>query len=143
MRNLLMALVLAGGTAQAADITASVTAPNQQRYNASWRDVGNNTNAPTCDVVTSNSYAVISSTSASVKTTGGYLEQIVINQPCLAVTYVIADAAAPRPNYATVISTWTSTETQGPTVIPMRVRFTNGLQINVTLSSCTVTASYR
>jgi hypothetical protein len=140
MKKLLLLLILAG-TAQAADITAGVSTPHGQSYNQSFRDIKDGNNAATRDVVSANSLSQTTAATNAIKTSGGYLDNITINAACSPGTYVIGDAAAAAATYATVLSTLTVTSAGAN--IPFRGRFSNGLAINTTVSSCTVTASFR
>lgn len=146
MKKLIGALVGLGlaSFAFAADFTAGVNTPNNQLYNASIRDIKDGTNAPTMDVVTGNSLAQTTGLQTVIKASGGYLESITLNGLCAngTTTYIIADAAAAAGSYATVISTIPANAT-APITLPIRGRFSNGLTLNVTSSTCSVTVSYR
>ena len=79
-----------------------------------------------------------------IKSSGGYLDNVTFLNLCLgSTTFVLADSATSASAYATVIATVPVVSGAVPINVPLHVRFTNGLAINVTHSTCTIAVSYR
>ena len=125
----------------AADLTAPVNTPSGQLYNQLFRDNKDGNNSQTVDHVSANTYAAVGVTT-TIKTSGGYLDNIQLFQACQN-TYKIIDSTfvSGDNNYATVIATIPVSYTVMN--MPMHIRFLNGLTWTNPISSCTATVSYR
>ncbi len=139
-------LMLFSSWAHATDYTAGATALNGNSYNKAYRDVKDGTNAETFDMVSANSIALTSGFLNTIKSSGGYLDNITFPTACFSstITYIVADATATAGAYATVISSvQVFSSPAAPFNIPYHGRFVNGLVVNVYSSTCPVTVSYR
>jgi len=119
------------------DLTASVNTEGNQLYNKGFRDIKDGTNGVTTDVVSANTFTLVTTTGA-VKATGGYLEGFIVNATC-ASNFVYIHDSATFPG-STVISSFTATIG----FYPVKARFSNGLSVGVS-PTCTsgVTFIYR
>lgn len=136
MKKLLLALILCSAWSFAADLTSNTNTLNNQIYNTGYRDIKDGTNAPTFDIVTADTYTVVSVTT-TIKATGGYLESIYVANlsptgcGLIFPVQVFDGITATGTNFLVKVGT---TAVTGNFAVPVKARFATGLTVGIDAS---------